>query len=83
MNEEFTLSELYEAIRAASDNGPEDARTCSEWADLMGCGMVSMRRRLSLLIQAGRMEHVKVRRMKINVVVTSIDAYRIKEPSSG
>lgn len=82
MNEEFTLSELYEAIRAASDNGPEDARTCVEWAERMGCGIVVMRRQLSQLIQAGHMEHVKVKRMKINGVYAPFDAYRIKEPGA-
>ena len=83
MNEEFTLAELYEAIRAASDNGPEDAQTCAEWAARMGCSTVVMRRRLSQLIQAGHMEHVKVRRMKINGVYALFDAYRIIGPSSG
>lgn len=75
----FTEHDLLAAIRAAVNTGPDDARTCTEWADAMDVSAITMRKRILILLQSGHMEHVRVKRTRINGVLSWIDAYRVKQ----
>ena len=75
----FTQEELLALLRTTVDDGPDDARTCDEWAAMAGVCRQTMRFRLRALMAEGKIEHVKVKRARLNGVIAPMDAYRLKE----
>lgn len=81
-----TESQIIEAIREAIRNaltagGTEGAAvTAEELAQATGRGILSVRRALKGLIEAGTMEATRVRRLTIDGRPTRIPAYRLREP---
>lgn len=71
----FTLDELLAAMTANDVQG-NDGVTSAELVEMLQISEKTVRRRLYQLIQAGRVEHVKVRRMRLNGVLALTDGYR-------
>lgn len=75
----FSEDELLRLLESAVQDGPDDARTAEEWAEIAGVSRPTMRKRLKALKDVGRIECVKVRRERLNGVIAPMDAYRLKE----
>lgn len=76
---EITLEELLADLRGVESNsGPDDALTMLEWREATGWGEKRLRRSIKLLIGAGAMEAVRVKRESMVGVIQPVHAYRIK-----
>ena len=77
----FNDSELMDALLAAMEplaNG-EEGVTAGELAAAMGVSEITARKRLRGMLAAGTVEHVAVRRRRINGVWAMTDGYRPTE----
>ena len=81
--ESISEVELLEELRAAvADDGPEDAFTAREWADRLGICVETTRDRIRPLIQAGKMEAVWIRRLRMDGIMQRVSAYRIVDQAA-
>ena len=75
MKETFTADELAEAwLRATSIDVP-NAISLAEMAERWQCSDTTARKRLRYLHARGLVRHVKVKRVRINGVLSLTDAY--------
>lgn len=75
-----SVDELVDALRAALEKnpGPSDARTTREWCKMLGLADKAVRKRLTQLIEDGKVGRVKVPRVSpLSGVEQMVDAYRL------
>jgi predicted ArsR family transcriptional regulator len=74
----ITEAELFDALAAATGEGPDDARTAQEMADGAGISVPRVRRALQQLARAGRLESHRVRRADLSGRHQLVPAYTVR-----
>ena len=75
MTTTFSENELLALLREAYGETDEEGLTAGEMAERMGLSVQTVRVRIKRLIQAGQLRPVKLRRMRINQVMSIVDGY--------
>ena len=72
------IDALLDALRAPAETADTgDARTATEIAEQMGCGIGRARKRIGQAMKEGRVRCVQVWRTRIDGQVQKVPAYRI------
>ncbi len=71
----FDLDELIAALRAAEQDGEPTAATVQELSERMRMAPQTVRKYLRAGLAAGQVRHVRVRRMRMNGILATVDAY--------
>lgn len=74
----ITTAELLDALaRATAGDGPDDAKTLSEWSDATGISPLRLKRAFHELQRQDRLLAHRVRRARMDGLMTLVPAYTI------
>lgn len=73
----LSAAEIDALLTQLREDGPEDARTSEEWSELMRVNVKTARGRIKVLLRAGKMQMVEVRRVDMRGIEQPVAGYRL------